>query len=140
MSLITKISWQLVEDGVEALVGKLRRLPGLNDYTLAYQPRGGMIPAVLLSHQLGLPVADASAIKIQTHPLIYVDDIFDSGATWRKQMARWQDPSPKDVISAFLFFRNPPKKTQAGLRFGIELLTTDWVQFPWEKNSVETQR
>ena len=66
-------------DEINALVFRLRFKIGFfkNIYGL---PRGGLIPAVMLSHQLGIPMAKGD---IGPDTLI-VDDICDSGETLDK--------------------------------------------------------
>ena len=49
-------------------------------------PRGGLIPAVMLSHQLGIPMAKGD---IGPNTLI-VDDICDSGETLDKFVRKYQ--------------------------------------------------
>ena len=44
-------------------------------------PRGGLIPAVMLSHRLGLPLATRSRAKSGEGNVLVVDDIADTGRT-----------------------------------------------------------
>ncbi len=80
-------------------------------------PRGGLVPAVMLSHRLGLPLVQ----KIGKNTLI-VDDISDSGKTLNKLN------KPNKV--AVLMQR---KNTEFKCDFvGKHIDHEDWLVFPWE--------
>ena len=77
------LSWRDLDDLIEILCKKItEELPNIDSvHGIA---RGGLIPAVLISHQLGLKYTDL----IYPNTLV-VDDICDSGETLKNA------PSPK---------------------------------------------
>lgn len=78
-------------------------------------PRGGLIPAVLISHLTGLKFVD----KIEENILV-VDDILDTGETLENVK--------NDIIS---LHKKPHSKTEP-IAFG-DLIDNDvWVVYPWE--------
>jgi hypoxanthine phosphoribosyltransferase len=69
------LSWDDLEDLVDKLCEKIiTELPNID--SVHGIPRGGLIPAVMVSHKLGLPFAKA----ILPNTLV-IDDIADSGVT-----------------------------------------------------------
>ena len=72
-------------DEINALVFRLRCKIGFFKNIYGLQ-RGGLIPAVMLSHQLGIPMAKGD---IGPDTLI-VDDICDSGETLDKLVKKYQ--------------------------------------------------
>lgn len=72
------ISWKKIEQGVDILEKRLRPLKATikNIYGV---PRGGLVPATILSHRLNVPlVIDQRSISKNT---VIVDEIIDSGET-----------------------------------------------------------
>jgi len=91
--------------------------------------RGGYVPAVCLSHLLGLPFRHRQALLSGDRPL-FVDDISDTGATL---FGLGLDPDCDDVVT--LVHRQgslfPP-------RHAAYVEETDaWFVFPWERGHVE---
>ena len=90
-------------------------------------PRGGLIPAVLLSHKLGIPLVQ----NLKNYSLI-VDDISDSGNTLREVVERAYNPinNYKYIHTATLFQR---ENTILEPDYTGELIKyNDWLVFPWE--------
>ena len=99
-------------------------------------PRGGLIPAVLLSHKTGIPYQQISTTN--THPgsdlshVLFVDDICDSGVTLKKVRKTFN----KCRIATLL------TKESASDQPDIYWKTTecDWAIFPWEAHgALETR-
>ena len=84
-------------------------------------PRGGMIPAVLISHELNLPFV--------LHPgknTLVVDDINDTGETLSKSPgAYWATLHHK-----------PTSKFQHN--FYAREIQDQWIVYPWEREDSET--
>ena len=116
------LSWDDVNDAVDDLCNKIRHdQPNLDSvHGIA---RGGLIPAVLISHKLGLPWTDV----ILPNTLI-IDDIADTGATLEK--------SP-GVYTAVLHYKPHTSSFQptiwANLHEGDE-----WIYYPWEREDSDT--
>lgn len=90
-------------------------------------PRGGLIPAVLLSHKLGVPLV--TTVKNNT---LIVDDISDSGETLTNLLKKLGYPisGTHQLYTATVFER---KSTSFKPDFiGKHIKYQDWIVFPWE--------
>ena len=116
------LSWDDVNDAVDNLCNKIRHdQPNIDSvHGIA---RGGLIPAVLISHKLGLPYTNV----ILPNTLV-VDDIADTGTTLEK--------SP-GVYTAVLHYKPHTSSFQptiwANLHEGDE-----WIYYPWEREDSNT--
>lgn len=117
----TNIEWKKVDVAINRIV---KMLPP-NRFNNIYGPkRGGFIPAVMLSHKLGLPIiTDARSINPKT---LFVDDIVDSGKTLGK--LRKKLPT---LLAACLFKRYSTETKPTYV--GFEVKNDDWLVFPWER-------
>lgn len=118
------LSWDDVNDLVNNLCDKIRH-DQMNIDSVHGIPRGGLIPAVLISHKLGLPYVGA----VGKNTLV-VDDICDSGVTLEKGPG---------VYTAVLHYKPHTSCFQPNL--WAELHERDeWVIYPWEtKDSLPIQ-
>lgn len=89
-------------------------------------PRGGIIPAVYLSHQLELPFAYYEEImRIDLGAaVLFVDDCVDTGKTMKQLQGKlW----PKDAVATVAL------KPWSIFKPDFYAFTTeDWLKFPWE--------
>jgi uncharacterized protein len=101
------ISWGEINAAVEILAGRISR-SGLKLAAIGGLPRGGLVPAVMLSHKMGIPfVSQANIAKVPGNILI-VDDICDSGETLKPN-----------------FFHTLAYENQ-------------WIVYPWENKDSDT--
>lgn len=117
-----KISWNKIDKGISLLEKKLQPLKATikNIYGM---PRGGLVPAVVLSHRLGVPlVVDQRSISKYT---VVVDEIVDSGKTMIKLTKK---KKTKLVVS--LFTRNISTFKPDYTAFFVK--KEDYLVFPWE--------
>lgn len=90
-------------------------------------PRGGLIPAVLLSHKLGVPLVQT----IKNHTLV-VDDISDSGDTLAEVMRKTHYPlSPTHKLYTATLFERESTSFKPDF-IGLHINYQDWLVFPWE--------
>ena len=85
-------------------------------------PRGGLIPAVMISHELGLPYV--------IHPgknTLVVDDICDSGVTLKK--------SPGQFTA--VLYHKPHTSIFTPDIWAREHKGHEWLIYPWESSSAE---
>mgnify|MGYP003641762393 FL=1 len=110
------LSWDDVNDAVDDLCNKIRHdQPNLDSvHGIA---RGGLIPAVLISHKLGLPYTDV----ILPNTLV-VDDICDSGVTLEKAPGVW---------TAVLHYKPHTSCFQPSIWADIHE-GDEWLIYPWE--------
>lgn len=80
-------SYEDCRHDMDAIGSMLLRGEGDRTYSIVALPRGGLIPAVFLSHRTGYPMIEYAHIlqedrePITTNRLLLVDDIADSGAS-----------------------------------------------------------
>lgn len=116
------ISWKKIEEGVNILEKKLLPLRATikNIYGI---PRGGLVPAVILSHRLNIPlVIDQRSISKNT---VIVDEIIDSGKTAQKLYKK-----KKVKLFVSLFLRKGSVFNPDYSAFKIN--EKDFLVFPWE--------
>jgi len=115
-----ELAVRTIAHNVRASNIKLTHIKGLQ--------RGGLIPAVMLSHELGLPMLESDLGRIDDRVLV-VDDICDSGKT----------------LTYYTQFGCPTAtlhyKKSAGLEpmFWVFDAPEDvWIVYPWERRDSAT--
>ena len=113
------ISWEEVEILVNILHDNI--LESGEDFDTIYGlPRGGLIPAVMLSHKLGISYASHRNALV-------VDDICDSGKT----LKTIQSPT------AVLHYK-PHTSIIEPTFYACKFESDDWVVYPWENKDSKT--
>lgn len=128
---ITKqyIDWENLTLLVENLAYKIEN-SNLVIHDISGLPRGGLIPAVMLSHRLGIPMSKGT---ISPNTLI-VDDICDSGETFKNIFNRYQTEYnfPFYLRTACLHYK-PHTSIFTPSFYSSEWISNDWIIYPWEK-------
>ena len=120
----TYLSWDDVENAVNDLCNKIR-FDQINIDSVHGIARGGLIPAVLISHKLGLPYVQA----VGKNTLV-VDDICDTGVTLEKGPG---------VYTAVLHYKPHTSCFQPTMWSEIHE-GNEWLIYPWEtKDSLPIQ-
>ncbi|MDB4414483.1 hypothetical protein N9034_00185 [bacterium] len=110
------LCWDDINILVDILINKIRHdQPNID--SVHGIPRGGLIPAVLISHKLGLPYVNV----IGPNTLV-VDDICDSGVTLEKAPGVW---------TAVLHYKPHTSSFQPSMWANIHE-GDEWVIYPWE--------
>tara|TARA_R100000008_G_C3515337_1_gene131012 strand:- start:315 stop:725 length:411 start_codon:yes stop_codon:yes gene_type:complete len=128
MDVVNKIylNWEAVENLVtELAISANFKLTGIN--YIHGIARGGLIPAVMLSHKLKLPYV-GSIINLTPSEVLIVDDIADSGHTLKK----WSD-----YKTAVLHYKPHSSIVQPTL-WSETHKTDDWIIYPWERQDSKT--
>ena len=113
------LSWDdivvLVEDLCDTIASS-----GAEITSITGVKRGGLIPAVMISHKLNIPYVD----RINKDTLV-VDDICDTGETLKNSIA---------MYTATLHY-----KPTAGFTpdFYAKEVGTEWIVYPWERKDSE---
>ena len=111
------LSWDDVNSLVENLCKKITESE-LNIKAITGIERGGLIPAVMISHKLNIPYTTRI-----TKDTLVVDDICDTGVTLQNTIARYTAVlHHKPHTSCFT------PTIYSGLHEGDE-----WIIYPWEK-------
>lgn len=124
------LTWEGLDKLVQVAANKVLNLDVDNIYGI---PRGGVIPAIMLSYKTGLPI-----VKKPTRNTLIVDDICDSGNTFR-------DITNLTMLSglkSYLFMSDAPYRTLSLYKRWSSTYTPDislvtlhddrWIVFPWE--------
>ena len=121
-----EISWATIDELVSIVARKIHT-DSPNIDSVYGIPRGGLIPAVLLSHKLGLPLVQ----KPKSNSLV-VDDISDSGNTFIDFIDTLYKPygCVPDIKTASLFERQNTAFSPDYV--GLHIEYQDWLVFPWE--------
>ena len=123
-----KISWSEVEKLIKILSEKI--ISKSHEFSsISTISRGGLVPARLLADHLGLDIIVVNPKKIPTDS-IFVDDIYDSGNTFKKIINKVDRPS--DFLYATLFARRG-KKYPKQLIYAKKTKNNSYVVFPWDK-------
>jgi len=126
--LTFKANWQDIDLLVFQLSIEIKQLPEWKSFHIYGIPRGGLVPAVMLSHRLGLPF-EKSFMAIRNVPILLVDDINDTGETIVNHYTVLE-PRCKQIVPVTLY-----KKPQSEIKslFGGTVADDVWVEFPWER-------
>jgi len=121
-------NWAEIEQCVKILVEKI--LETKNQFKAIYTiSRGGLVPARLVADRLDIKqiLVDEETIPEEA---LFVDDIYDSGETFRKIMPRVENPDT--LVFATLFARRKehyPKQ----LIYAKLTKNSEYVVFPWDR-------
>ena len=119
-----KVTWRRFQRLVDALAQKVidrgDKYEGI--YGIA---RGGLIPAVVLSHKLKLPFI-TNLNSMYSKQFLVVDDISDTGETLRRVM---RTDVFKYAKTATLHYH---KQSIVEPDFWVEEKDKDWIVYPWE--------
>jgi len=126
----TKSGLVFVEwDDVEQMVDHLANLITTSGRTfscIAGVSRGGLIPAVMLSHKLKLPMISITPNDMveNDHEAIIVDEIYDTGKTIEKIKLF----NPRAAYATLFHNEHLPELDF----YCVKRDLVEWVVFPWE--------
>lgn len=118
----TYITWFEISKYVARIAAQIYDNDNINyiDYIRAI-PRGGYIPAVMLSHQLKIPMVQATV-----EGTLIVDDITDTGDTLNSEVVK----AYNRIYTATIFKRHNSNFDPNFV--GYEIQSNKWLVFPWE--------
>ena len=123
-------NWKDVEDCVETIASWAEKQ---NFKYITGPARGGLIPAVLLSHLLDIKFVTLGTAKtrpeITRARTLLIDDICDSGKTF-KELEDW------GFATASLVWRHNSEFIPDCHAYLVE--DDSWIVFPWERKDSET--
>jgi hypoxanthine phosphoribosyltransferase len=123
-----KVSWTEVEKLIKILSEKIA-LMSREFSSISTISRGGLVPARLIADHLGLDTILVDQKKISSNS-IFVDDIYDSGNTFKKIINKVDDPS--DFVYVTLFARCG-KKYPKQLIYAKKTKNNFHIVYPWDK-------
>jgi len=123
----TFLSWNDIETAVESLAHQIRQ-SGEEIGAIVGLARGGLIPAVMLSHKLGIPLV--SEDHEAEGYLLVVDDICDTGVTLEYYIKY------EGVLTATIHYK---QTAIVKPDFYYSLIPQDkWIVYPWENKDSQT--
>jgi hypoxanthine phosphoribosyltransferase len=121
------LTWDDMDELVSKLANQIKSSE-LPQYITGL-PRGGLIPAVMLSHKLNIPFI--SSIDVYSFPKLHVlvvDDIADSGET----LKQYSD----GCRTAVLHYK--PQSIHKPTFYAAKIDDIDWIVYPFEREDSET--
>ena len=122
------VSWNRIESITKLLVEKIKST-GKEFNSISTITRGGLVPARLIADRLDIHeiLVDKNKIPVDS---LFVDDIYDSGDTFKKILSKVENPS--DLVYATLFARKG-KKYPKQLFYAMKTKGTEYVVSPWAR-------
>jgi hypoxanthine phosphoribosyltransferase len=127
-SSFEKVSWPEVEKLIKILSEKIISM-SREFSNISTISRGGLVPARLLADHLGLDVILVDQKKISSDS-IFIDDIYDSGNTFKKIINKVDCPS--DFVYVTLHARRG-KKYPKQLIYARKTSNSSYIVYPWDK-------
>lgn len=119
-------NWSEIESAITRLV---QRLDGKKFKTISTISRGGLVPARLVADRLGIKqiLVDGESIPEDS---LFVDDIYDSGETFRKIIQKAENPD--EMVFATIYAR---RKDTYPMQLVYAELTrdTEYIVYPWDR-------
>lgn len=123
------IQWRDIDDAIERLAINITN----SQYEISAiggLPRGGLIPAVILSHKMNIPFVSQANIKQINGNILVVDDICDSGKTLKR--FKFED----NVYTATIHYKTTAEYEP---HFWWRIAPLDeWIVYPWENKDSKT--
>ena len=121
------LSWDDINTAIDSLAYQIKN-SNESIEAITGLPRGGLIPAVLLSHKLGLPYVGIIDDCEEYENILVVDDICDSGETLKQYHQFFTTATIHYKQSAII---EP--------NFYYSLTSEDkWIVYPWENKDSDT--
>lgn len=124
--------WNWVDTQVQKVIRELGNVDFIPEL-ITGMPRGGLIPAVILSHRLDVDYIPLTTAKMLPKRLrqktLVIDDIVDTGETALRL-------AEEKFTIVSLCYRSSSKYRP--FVYGERLKKDDWIVFPWEAEDSET--
>lgn len=121
------LTWNDIDNLVDKLANEVSQAPVPPLYITGL-PRGGLIPAVMLSHKLNIPFVNVSMIRaLPRVDVLVVDDIADSGETLEQY---------KMYQTAVLHYKMQSEHIPT--YYAEEVPNEAWIVYPFEREDSET--
>ena len=123
------ITWGDIDDAVERLAINITN-SNIEIMAIGGLPRGGLIPAVMLSHKMNIPFVSQAYLAQIPGNILIVDDICDTGKT----LKRFKFES--NIYTATLHYKiSAEYEPHFWWRLAPE---NEWIVYPWEREDSET--
>ena len=122
------VSWTRIEELAKILSEKIKK-KSLEFHSISTITRGGLVPARLMADRLGIDEILIDKAKIPADSL-FVDDIYDSGDTFKKIITKAESPST--LVYATLFARKG-KRFPKQLIYATLTKGNEYIVYPWDR-------
>ncbi len=121
-------NWSEIESAITKLVEKLKDKK-VEFKTISTISRGGLVPARLVADRLNIKqiLVDDESVSSDS---LFVDDIYDSGETFRKIIQKADDPDK--LIFATIYARRK-KDYPKQLVYAELTRDTEYIVYPWDR-------
>lgn len=126
------LTWKDIETCVAILSNKIEKT-GFDFDMIATASRGGLVPARLIADHFNIKKIYVDKKKIPKKAL-FVDDIYDSGNTFKRIFPLVKDPT--NFVYATLIARKGVKYPKS-LIYAKKTKGKEYVIFPWDKLEFE---
>lgn len=124
------LEWRDVDEAINRLATNITN-SGKKISAIKGIARGGLIPAVMLSHKLNVPFLSEEDLDEGEGYLLIVDDICDSGVTLQ-QYEEFKD----NILTVTLHYKN---SALVEPDFWWRLASAaEWIVYPWENKNSKT--
>lgn len=140
-------SWDDFKSDIKAIVAQISQSGWMPDFVVGVK-RGGLVPATLISHYMGIPLLVSSCQirdgknvvelievdeSLKDKRLLIVDDICDEGLTLTKVCQTLKDHNINNFKTCSVFFNI---RQSFSVDYKAKKIDRDrdkyWVVFPWE--------
>lgn len=124
------LNWNDVDRAINRIVASIDNSE-IKINAVGGMPRGGLIPAVMISHRLGIPFVSQANIKDIFGNILIVDDICDSGKTLN------QFKFENNIYTATLHWKQSADYQPH--YFWEVAFENEWIVYPWENKDSQTK-
>src|SRR3990172_4663630 len=122
------ISWKEIDALTKLLSDKINAT-GKKFTSISTITRGGLVPSRLMADKLDIHEILVDKDKVPSYSL-FVDDIYDSGDTFKKVLSTVE--KPKNLVYATLFARKG-KRYPKQLIFPQKTKGNEYIVYPWDR-------
>jgi len=119
------LEWRDIDDAIERLAINIKK-SGIEISAIKGLQRGGLIPAVMLSHSLGISMTEK---EIVSSSILIVDDICDTGSTLKKYKQL------NNPIATLHYKTSATLEPNFWWRLAPQ---NEWIVYPWEQKDSKT--
>lgn len=123
------LSWNDIDRAINRLTASITTSDVKLD-AIGGLPRGGLIPAVMLSHRLSIPFVSQSNIQLIEGNILVVDDICDTGKTLKRFKFE------NNIYTAALHWKQSAEYQPN--YFWEVAYENEWIVYPWENKDSKT--
>jgi len=124
------LNWNDVDRAINRIVASINSSE-IKINAVGGLPRGGLIPAVMLSHRLSIPFVSQAQIQTTIGNILIVDDICDSGKTLKRFKFE------ENIYTATLHWKQS-SEYQPNYFWEIAY-ENEWIVYPWENKDSQTK-